>query len=59
MAEVCSLRTILTYTVANLTAGRKIDAAFMQALFAEADAAKHEQANLRLTQARIRRPQEI
>lgn len=58
MAEVCSLRTIIAYTVANLTTGRKLDAVFMKGLFADADAMKYQEADLRLAQARIRRPQE-
>lgn len=58
MAEICALRTIISYTVANLTTGQKIDAAFMKELFAEADAAKEHQADTNFARARLRGLQE-
>lgn len=58
MAEICSLRTILAYAVTNLATGRRVDAAFMKDLFAEADAMKARDAELRLAQARLLWPLE-
>lgn len=53
-AEVRAVRTIVAYTVANLSAGQKIDAKFINELFAEADAVKEHEAKATLARARLR-----